>query len=628
MKKIRYLLLTTAITASCFFPDVFAQSRDSAQTQVVDSLENILKIKPLTYEEQIKLLEEILNRHEGKYIEKQLKYTKKGLALAEKEKDKETMMNFCIGIGLSYDILSKHDSAFIYYEKVRILVEETKNKEEEIKLYRCMANSYYKQGKYAKALEYSMKVLRLSEITGDKEAQKTALCNIGSLHREMNNPDVALQYLEKVRVLIEDTDFTPDGILRYELGLIYLEQGKLDLALEYELQAVNLCHIPMNCYCMEALAKIYLKKQDYNQAMYYADKSLNIAVEFGDKQVQGDMWAVLSDIYLAQKRYKEAETMALKAWEIDSLSLKSGHHIAYNLAQSNLFLGNKEKASVFLEKYNDILKRYNDKNFHETFAGMEIQYETEKKELRITALEKERDFYIWLGIAGGALLLSLLLLLILRNRIKKQQIKQLEQETQIVATQAILDGETKERKRIASELHDSLGAMLSAVKHNLSDVEHLRNAHNLLDQSISEVRRIAHCMMPESLLRYGLKASLEDFCLSLPNVRFHYFGDDNRIEEQMEITIYRCTQELVHNATKYSGAENINVQLVQDANRISLTVQDNGCGFDVEETSKLGVSTGTGLKNLRDRIAAYNGKINIYSSPGKGTEVYIEINKI
>jgi signal transduction histidine kinase len=220
---------------------------------------------------------------------------------------------------------------------------------------------------------------------------------------------------------------------------------------------------------------------------------------------------------------------------------------------------------------------------------MEIQYETEKKELRIASLEKARTFYIWLSIAGSAILLLALGLLFFRHRLNvhkrklaEQQIIQLEQEKQIIAVQSVLDGETEERKRVAGELHDSLGAMLSVVKLNLADVEHLQNARDLLDQSINELRRIAHRMMPESLLRYGLKASLEDFCLSVPIMEFHYFGDESRLEDKVELLMYRCVHELVNNALKYSGATGINVQLVQGADRLSLTVQDNGCGFEPE----------------------------------------------
>jgi signal transduction histidine kinase len=469
-----------------------------------------------------------------------------------------------------------------------------------------------------------MKILSLCEITGDKKSRFTALANIGSLHREMNNTDIAMQYLLKAKSVAEELGFQQYCVITYELGLIYFDQGKLDMALEYELDAIkssrNGNYAPFECYSAEALSKIYLKKKDYRQAMYYADECLKIANELGDNKLQGDAWAVTSDIYLEQKHYKESEAMALKAWELDSVSLKNGHHIAYNIAMSNLFLGNQEKAAAFFEKYNDILKRYNDKNFHETFAGMEIQYETEKKEMRITTLEKEQELLTGLGIASVSILLLLLLTLIYRQRLVKQRVKQLEQEKQIIAAQSVLEGEIEERKRIAGELHDSLGAMLSVVKLNLSDVEHLQNARDLLDQSINELRSIAHRMMPESLVCYGLKTSLEDFSLSVPNMKFHYFGDESRLDNKIELFIYRCVHELVNNSIKYSGAENINVQLVQDADRVSLTVQDDGCGFDPKTSVQ-----GMGLRNLQNRVTAYNGTINIYSSPDKGTEVYVDI---
>jgi signal transduction histidine kinase len=151
-------------------------------------------------------------------------------------------------------------------------------------------------------------------------------------------------------------------------------------------------------------------------------------------------------------------------------------------------------------------------------------------------------------------------------------------------------------------------------------VEHLENARDLLDQSINELRRVAHHLMPESLLRYGLKASLEDFIHSVPNAQFHYFGEDNRLDNRTEILIYRCVHELVNNALKYAKATTINVQLVQDSDRISLAVQDDGCGYDMES-----VTSGMGLKNLRDRVTAANGKLNVYSSPDKGTEVDVEV---
>lgn len=173
--------------------------------------------------------------------------------------------------------------------------------------------------------------------------------------------------------------------------------------------------------------------------------------------------------------------------------------------------------------------------------------------------------------------------------------------------------------------------MLSVVKFNLPqmesgavleslDVSRFSTALGMLDESIQELRRVAHHMMPESLLRYGLKASLTDFSRSLPNVKFHYFGDEQRLPDKLEVMVYRCIHELVNNALKHAEAEQINIQLIQETDRISFTVQDDGKGFDPEA-----VSEGMGLRNIRQRVAAFQGEIAIYSSEN-GTEIHVEID--
>ena len=330
--------------------------------------------------------------------------------------------------------------------------------------------------------------------------------------------------------------------------------------------------------------------------------------------------------------------MAFKAWELDSANIYITPGIPASVAVANIYLGNKEKAVKFFKKYDAAVVHFIDKNYRETIVDMEVKYETEKKELLIASLEKEKLFYIWLGIIGVMLLLMFLGILFYRHRLNiqkrklaEQQIKQLEQEKLLISTQAILDGETAERSRLARDLHDGLGGMLSVIKLNLKDMKgfsildtpdvvRFNNALEMLDQSIGELRRVAHHIMPESLMRYGLKVSLEDFCRAIPGANFKYFGDAPRLDSHLEILIYRCAYELVNNAVKYSEAENINVQLIIDNGLVSLTVHDNGIGFEPET-----VTYGSGLNNIKTRIASYNGKMNIYSSQGKGKEINIEI---
>ncbi len=318
--------------------------------------------------------------------------------------------------------------------------------------------------------------------------------------------------------------------------------------------------------------------------------------------------------------------------------LDCGPELAYNLAYANLQLGNREKASVFFKRYAEFVREYNVKGFHQTMADMEIKYETEKKQAQIESLETEKRWYIVLSVAGLLMLLLAFGLLLSRHRLNvqkrrfaEQQIKQLEQEKQLVATLSVLEGENAERSRLSQDLHDGLGGMLSVIKLNLGNIQlpptmsetdrnRFTNAMCMLDQFIVELRRVAHNMMPESLMRYGIKTSLEDFCRSIPEVNFQFFGENPRLDSRLEVLIYRCAYELINNAVKHASATRIDVQLTVDEKLISLTVRDDGTGFDPKT-----VHYGAGFINMRNRISVYNGKINIYSELDQGSEITIEI---
>jgi len=128
-------------------------------------------------------------------------------------------------------------------------------------------------------------------------------------------------------------------------------------------------------------------------------------------------------------------------------------------------------------------------------------------------------------------------------------------------------------------------------------------------------------------MHYGLQTAVNDFIKQVepdgfPVIRFSLFGDDLRYEKELEISIYRITQELVNNALKHAAARQIDVQLFTEKNRISVQVIDDGKGFN-PEIAKNG-KTSKGLKNINDRITAFNGHLEILSEPGKGTECTLE----
>ena len=347
----------------------------------------------------------------------------------------------------------------------------------------------------------------------------------------------------------------------------------------------------------------------------------------------------LSEALFHDNQFDEAAEFAQKGLLI---SRKIG---AKDVEQRTLFIRSMALARNlnFKSAYDDLTLAYHlrdtllNEDVQRQLALLETEYESEKKELRINNLEKQQQFYTSMSIAGGIILLiSLAFAVILyrlavnKRKLAEKEIQRIEQEKQLIAVQATLDGEAAERTRLAKDLHDGFGSMLSVVKFNLPqmkgdvllehvDVDRFHRALGMLDDSIHELRRVAHHMMPEALLRYGLKVSIADFCDAIPMTDFHYFGDEVRLPEKLEIMVYRCIHELVNNALKHAKASHINVQLVQENDRLSFTVQDDGIGFDQKTTFE-----GMGLRNIRQRVEAFQGKMNIYSSD-QGTEIHVEM---
>ncbi|GHT10200.1 hypothetical protein FACS189426_10020 [Bacteroidia bacterium] len=608
-------------------------------------MKNILHTQTLTEKQELEILGEIIGKYAAFDMDSTIVYASKMINLAHKLKEYKTEVEVGYHLGAAWCFKGDYDRALSYFNNSLEIAVKQKDKILEIGALTMLAFNYVKQGKYNTSIDYYLKSLKLNEQddvwANEPEKEKKwridneikILTNLGEIYRKLNNPDMAILYLDKAaEAMAFSTHLIRMSHIYIEYAENYLKQGDMDKALEYALKSDSIntivqYRITNNHQTQCLLASIYLQLNDYDQALQHANEAMAEADILTDNNLRLNAWKILSSIYLAMKRYPEAEAEALKAWQTDSTNIDESRTIAHNIALANIYMHNPDKAALYLQKYSELNDQYSEKSFHTTVSDLAVKYETEKKEFRIAALEDERTLYVFLSVTGGALFLSLLFLFIFQYRLAVskqklagQRIIQLEQEKQIIAIQSVIDGETEERKRLARDLHDGLGGMLSIVKLNLNDVEHLQNAREMLDQSISELRRIAQDTIPKPLLLYGLKVSLENFCMSVPNAEFHYFGDDSRLDSRIEIAIYRCGHELVNNAIKHSGAENINVQLVQDINRVSLTVQDNGCGFDTKTPAK-----GIGLKNLRDRITAYNGKLNIYSTPGKGTEVYVEI---
>jgi signal transduction histidine kinase len=246
-------------------------------------------------------------------------------------------------------------------------------------------------------------------------------------------------------------------------------------------------------------------------------------------------------------------------------------------------------------------------------------------------------------LIGSAVSLAIISLLSYRNyksrqKLQQQRITELETEKQLTATEAILKGEEKERSRLAQDLHDGLGGMLSGIKYSLNnmkenlimtpgDAQAFEHSINMLDNSISEMRRVAHNLMPENLLKFGLAAAIQDYCSEIQlngmlQVHSQYIGlKDKAIDQSLSVTVYRITQELLNNVIKHAGATQAIVQIGVTESQLTITAEDNGKGL-ADEAIK--TATGIGWKNIYSRVNYHKGSISIQSQPDKGTSVFIE----
>ena len=212
-------------------------------------------------------------------------------------------------------------------------------------------------------------------------------------------------------------------------------------------------------------------------------------------------------------------------------------------------------------------------------------------------------------------------------------LRRLEDERQQELLKAVIDAQESERKRLAEDLHDSVGQVLSAIKlklHKLDKLDEGQNAmladtRKLTDECIQEIRNIIHNVLPPVLTDFGLIDALQALCVKMNDntpiqVTFTRKLADERFGSEIELTLYRIAQELFGNAVKHSEASTIHVDLAKNGSTLVMSFRDNGRGFNIDT-----VKHGFGIKNLRSRVQLINGKIDIYSKPLSGTITTINI---
>jgi signal transduction histidine kinase len=475
--------------------------------------------------------------------------------------------------------------------------------------------------------------------------------NISGLYGNMGNIAKAVEYGTKAISIAREINDT----VRLVLSMVSLSHAwhtnkEYEQSLATSREAAQLAKLQgepvpaAKAYHLLSVSYTGLGKLD--SAIYAAKISMRYAKN-SDQQLYITSFLDLADAYHDKKEYKKEEALleqGLKEFKaVDNVSF--GRNIYGRLADLNYAQGKYKAAydhfAKSMEYKDSILSQQN----RDAVAELEIQYQTAQKEKSLSEkqlqliqkdmqVKKSRQYmYFFLGGLIVAALVAVILYLQFRNKkiALARDFKSLQQEKEIQVLQALMQGEEKERSRIAKDLHDGVAGMLAAVKMHLSsdkqmnEIAGYQQAIKLLDEAASEVRKTSHNLMPEVLFQHGLDEALARYCSNISNastiiIQYDSLGSIDRFVESFELSVYRIVQELLNNILKHSKATQAVVQISQQYDVLSITIEDNGIGFKNNSMN----SDGMGLRSLKSRIKAINGKIEVESDPDNGVSAYLE----
>lgn len=563
------------------------------------------------------------HKNQGDY-ENALKYADSALAVT----NGDTSGNMRINLGhiflnrgnLMYN-MGDYENALSNYFKASAIY-----KREHHKLlastYSNISNCFMELSNSPKAIEYSLAAVQTAKSFDDKRLLATNMMNLATAYMNKGDYPAADSLMNLVWPVV-----------------VQLQNSKSFHAYYYNKGDVEAYYRKDTIKALGFYRKSYecaLKNEDVSQQAKALDLMISLQLNLEQKAVKDN----IDKLYqLAVENRLDDETAA-----------------AFNF-YSTWYRIQKDykKAYEYQSKYIEISDSIHSVSIKEKAAMMETRFRVANKEQEINELKathkiqqlsiRQKDTLNYL-FAASAIAILIISVLGYRNHKSRQNLQQskideLEKEKQLTATEAVLKGEEQERTRLAKDLHDGLGGMLSGIKFSLNNMkgnlimtpdnaQALERSIDMLDSSIREMRRVAHNMMPEVLVRYGLNDALKEFCSEIDqsgvvHINYQSIGMEKIIIEQtVSITIYRIVQELVNNAIKHAMAKNVLVQLhlTQPERLLTVTVEDDGKGFD---TALLKQSSGIGWSNIQNRVEFLKGKLDVNSAPGKGTSVLIEV---
>lgn len=631
------VVMKIKILIICLIVSLTARAYNDHRNAKVDSLEALLKSKnPPKGDDLLRAYDNLMRGWLPYDAQKASDYGHKALALSYERNGLNVRQNILRFFAQMHYAHEEHDEAIRLFKWALAVVDTmelsgryTQKDIDDARscTYGAIGNDYNIQDKHHLAIHYYQLALPIFEKYNWLESQTILYHNIGELYFTMGNMQEAERnYLKAVEKGTTSGDSLMMAIARKGLLRLYVRQDSYEKARKM----AELCYAYYHAHRTEeiedypvilaSMTRLNLMEghQSIAAAKAFAKEALSLAdsLTFEDKS---DVYAAACEVAMAEQKWQQALDYALCTIRPDSLATSADASCYRLLAEIYTQLGQKDKACLYINKVYEVMTRYATDHYQSGLSQMEVLYETEKKEAQIVQLANERRQHMWLLALAAALMVAMGIgywLLIIIQRRKKA----------LLAAKVALETETNERRILARDLHDGLGGMLSLLRMKTEQGE--PSLLPLIDSIHTELRRTAHHLMPEELLKNGLVSALHDFAVSLPNTTFQHIIAEGVTTplalrrgaggEAIELVLYRCAYELVNNAIKHAKAEHISIQLMQEPQQVTLTVSDDGKGM---QDSKEGM----GLQNIRERIMPYHGSINIASVEGQGTDINITL---
>ncbi|MEM9936301.1 MAG: sensor histidine kinase [Bacteroidota bacterium] len=526
--------------------------------------------------------------------------------------------------------------------------------------YGNLSNIYKIQGEYEKAIEVNLASMTFYEALKDTVGVGRCLNNNGNLHFALKQNEEALTYflqaleisrrfkdtlglalnLGNIGTAYKQLNQTQEGLEAYEEANVYLESLGYERSLAYNLGNMGL---------------LFREGGDFPKAYAYLNEAKSLLERNKAPKGLARMYDNLAKTALMQQSYSRALEYAREGYELaKSIQLKPEIRNAYqSLAKAYAGQGNFSQAYAYQEKFIALNDSLINEGNTQKIQELEARYESRSRESRIQLLASEKElqqktieaqvagirlrnliimtvaFALGLAVLGLVFYRQKKLLAESMQQIEQQKVMDLKNQQQIIRMDAVIQGEEKERRRLAQDLHDGIGGMLAAAKLKVASVsthkDEMGEASTLLDDTYEEVRRIAHNMMPKILLEMGLVPAVKQYAQQLSDssslaISVEVLQSMPELTSHQELSLFRIIQELLNNVVKHAEANKASVQFSFFEGEVSIMVEDDGKGFDPVQAKG-----GMGMKNLEDRIAILGGEWEIDSRVGKGTNISIHI---